>query len=69
MIVMSRAAAAASASACRSSAYRSKVSTSAPYPMVAAVFDPGASCGMRTTAGTPSVRAASATACPWLPEE
>src|SRR6266567_3740965 len=42
--------------------------TSAPSARVAATFAGLASSGMRINAGMPTVRAASATACAWLPE-
>ena len=44
-------------------------STSAPNARVPATFTCGAVVGMTTTAGALSSRAASATACPWFPDE
>ncbi len=43
--------------------------TSAPYPRVALAFGIGAPSGMNTVARMPSIFAASATPCAWLPAE
>ena len=42
---------------------------SAPYPRVALTLGIGAPSGMNTVASMPSILAASATPCAWLPAE
>ena len=43
--------------------------TIAPWPRAASVLAIGASAGTKTSQRTPSVRAAAASACAWLPAE
>ena len=68
-MVRPRSAASASARRRRCTEVVPSKNTSAPYDRVPSTLTAGAVSGITTTAGSPSPRAAHATACAWLPDE